>query len=166
MQIVVNIFAGNGSETYASDHQERNPAQAAICCQRRSFHPCGAGGRGGHGPPFWFVGEGSEPPGLDARRDNKRGYSPEVIIGQLIYARCSGGGCLSDSEALNDDPLARELFGVDRFADQSPGGGMAAGADGGKRRRLEAVVARVGPVGVAAGGAGKASACRAAGSFL
>lgn len=56
---------------------------------------------------------------LDPRTDKKRGYGPEVIIGQLIYALCSGGGCLSDSEALNDDPLARELFGVGKFADQS-----------------------------------------------
>lgn len=56
---------------------------------------------------------------LDPRTDRKRGYSPEVILGQLIYALCSGGGCLSDSEALNDDPLARELFGVGKFADQS-----------------------------------------------
>jgi Transposase DDE domain group 1 len=56
---------------------------------------------------------------LDRRKDQKRGYSPEVIIGQLIYALCSGGGCLSDSEALNDDPLARQLFGVKKFADQS-----------------------------------------------
>jgi hypothetical protein len=57
--------------------------------------------------------------GLDPRKDKKRGYGPEVIVGQLIYALCSGGGCLSDSEALNDDPLARELFGVGKFADQS-----------------------------------------------
>jgi hypothetical protein len=56
---------------------------------------------------------------LDPRKDRKRGYSPEVIVGQLIYALCSGGGCLSDSEALNDDPLAQELFGVEKFADQS-----------------------------------------------
>jgi hypothetical protein len=56
---------------------------------------------------------------LDPRKDRKRGYSPEVIIGQLIYALCSGGGCLSDSEALNEDPLARELFGVKKFAGQS-----------------------------------------------
>jgi hypothetical protein len=56
---------------------------------------------------------------LDPRKDKKRGYGPEVIIGQLIYALCSGGGCLSDSEALNEDPLARELFGVGKFADQS-----------------------------------------------
>jgi len=58
-------------------------------------------------------------PGLDPRKDQRRGYGPEVIVGQLIYALCSGGGCLSDSEALNDDPLARELFGVGKFADQS-----------------------------------------------
>jgi hypothetical protein len=56
---------------------------------------------------------------LDPRKDKKRGYGPEVIMGQLIYALCSGGGCLSDSEALNEDPLARELFGVGKFADQS-----------------------------------------------
>lgn len=56
---------------------------------------------------------------LDPRKDRQRGYSPEVIVGQLIYALCSGGGCLSDSEALNDDPLARQLFGVGKFADQS-----------------------------------------------
>ena len=56
---------------------------------------------------------------LDPRRDKSRGYSPEVIIAQLIYALCEGGGCLSDSESLNDDPIARELFGVKKFADQS-----------------------------------------------
>ena len=38
---------------------------------------------------------------LDPRTDKKRGYGPEVIVGQLIYALCSGGGCLSESEALN-----------------------------------------------------------------
>jgi len=56
---------------------------------------------------------------FDPRKERKRGFGPEVIVGQLIYALCSGGGCLSDSEALNDDPLARELFGVGKFADQS-----------------------------------------------
>lgn len=58
-------------------------------------------------------------PCLDPRRDRRRGFGPEVIVGQLIYALCSGGGCLSDSEALNDDPLAREVFGVGKFADQT-----------------------------------------------
>ena len=44
---------------------------------------------------------------LDPRKDRTRGYGPEVIAGQLIYALCSGGGCLSDSEALNNDALRR-----------------------------------------------------------
>jgi len=56
---------------------------------------------------------------LDPRKDKRRGYGPEVIIGQLIYALCTGNGCLSDSEALNKDRLAVELFGVKKFADQS-----------------------------------------------
>jgi len=58
-------------------------------------------------------------PCLDPRKDRQRGFGPEVIVGQVIYALCSGGGCLSDSEALNNDPLARELFGVKKFADQT-----------------------------------------------
>ena len=39
---------------------------------------------------FWAVGKGA--PGLeclDPRKTRKRGYSPEVILGQLIYALCS-----------------------------------------------------------------------------
>ena len=56
---------------------------------------------------------------LDPRKDKRRGFGSEVIVGQLIYALCSGGGCLSDSEALNEDPLAREVFGVKKFADQT-----------------------------------------------
>jgi hypothetical protein len=56
---------------------------------------------------------------VDPRRDKQRGYGPEVIIGPLLYALCSGGGCLSDSETLNEDRPARELFGVSKFADQS-----------------------------------------------
>lgn len=67
---------------------------------------------------------------LDPRKDQRRGYGPEVITGQLIYALCSGGGCLSDSEALNDDPLARELFGVEKFADQSQVGEWLRGQTG------------------------------------
>lgn len=56
---------------------------------------------------------------LAPRKDRRRGFGPEVIAGQLIYALCSGGGGLSDSEALNDDPPARERFGVGKFADQT-----------------------------------------------
>lgn len=58
-------------------------------------------------------------PALDPRRDKRRSFGQEVIVGQLIYAPCSGGGYLSDSKALNDDPLARAVFGVNKFADQT-----------------------------------------------
>jgi hypothetical protein len=40
-------------------------------------------------------------------------------MGQFISALCSGDGCLPDREALNDDPLARDLLGVSKFTDQS-----------------------------------------------
>lgn len=49
---------------------------------------------------------------LDPRKDRRRGYSPAVIVGRIIYSLCAGGGCLSDSEALDGDPLAKKLFGV------------------------------------------------------
>lgn len=56
---------------------------------------------------------------LDPRRDRTRGFGPEVVAGQLIAALCSGGTALVDSERLNDDPLAKQLFGVAKFADES-----------------------------------------------
>ncbi|MCX8090711.1 MAG: hypothetical protein N3I86_07220 [Verrucomicrobiae bacterium] len=46
-------------------------------------------------------------PCLDPRRDKRRGYSPEVIVGQLIYALCSGGAvcptarCIAPCCAIN-----------------------------------------------------------------
>ena len=67
----------------------------------------------------WDVDQCAKLTVLDPRKDRRRGYSPTVIVGQISYALCSGGGCLSDSEALNDDPLAKELFGVAKFADPS-----------------------------------------------
>ena len=56
---------------------------------------------------------------LDPRRDRSRGYSAEVIAGQVVYALCSGGVGVVDAERLNDNPLAKELFGVGKFADES-----------------------------------------------
>jgi hypothetical protein len=56
---------------------------------------------------------------LDPRRDRSRGFAPEVIAGQIIAALCSGGTSLVDSERLNADPLAKQLFGVTKFADES-----------------------------------------------
>ena len=56
---------------------------------------------------------------LDPRRDRSRGFGPEVIAGQIIAALCSCGTSLVDSERLNADPLAKQLFGVPKFADES-----------------------------------------------
>lgn len=56
---------------------------------------------------------------LDPRKRTGRGYGPEVIVSQILYALCSGGTGLTDTERLNEDALAKELAGVKRFADQS-----------------------------------------------
>ena len=58
-------------------------------------------------------------PGLDPRTRTTHGYSPELIVAQLLYSFCSGGASLADAERLNDEPLARQLARVARFADQS-----------------------------------------------
>ncbi len=58
-------------------------------------------------------------PGLDARVRTTHGYSPELIVGQMLYSLCSGGSSLADAERLNDEPLARQLARVQRFADQT-----------------------------------------------
>jgi len=57
--------------------------------------------------------------GLDRRVRKSRGYGPEVMLSQLIYAFVSGGDSLADCEKLNDDPLAKRLAGVTRFADET-----------------------------------------------
>lgn len=56
---------------------------------------------------------------LDPRRRKSRGYSPEVIVAQLIYSFTSGGVSLADAEELNQEPLAKLLARVGSFADQS-----------------------------------------------
>jgi hypothetical protein len=58
-------------------------------------------------------------PGIDPRRRTTHGYSPELIVAQLLYSFCSGGASLADAERLNDEPLARQLARVKRFADQT-----------------------------------------------
>jgi hypothetical protein len=58
-------------------------------------------------------------PGLDPRVRVTHGYSPEVIVAQLLYCFCTGGASLADAERLNDEPLARQLARVARFADQT-----------------------------------------------
>jgi len=58
-------------------------------------------------------------PGLDPRTRTSHGYSPELIVAQLLYCFCSGGSSLADAERLNDEPLARQMAGVEKFADQT-----------------------------------------------
>jgi hypothetical protein len=58
-------------------------------------------------------------PGIDPRLRTTHGYSPELIVGQLLYCLCSGGASLADAERLNDEPLVRELARVPHFADQT-----------------------------------------------
>jgi hypothetical protein len=58
-------------------------------------------------------------PGLDPRTRTTHGYSPELIVAQLLYSFCSGGASLADAERLNDEPLVRQLARVAKFADQT-----------------------------------------------
>lgn len=58
-------------------------------------------------------------PGLDPRTRTTHGYSPELLVAQLLYCLCSGGASLADAERLNDEPLVRELARVKKFADQT-----------------------------------------------
>jgi hypothetical protein len=57
-------------------------------------------------------------PGIDPRVRTTHGYSPELIVAQLLYCFCSGGASLADAERLNDEPLARQLARAKKFADQ------------------------------------------------
>lgn len=58
-------------------------------------------------------------PGLDPRTRTSHGYSPELLVAQLLYSFCSGGSSLADAERLNEEPLARQLARVEKFADQT-----------------------------------------------
>ena len=58
-------------------------------------------------------------PGLDPRTRTTHGYSPELLVAQLLYSFCSGGASLADAERLNDEPLVRQLARVEKFADQT-----------------------------------------------
>ena len=58
-------------------------------------------------------------PGIDPRVRTTHGYSPELMVAQLLYSFCSGGASLADAERLNDEPLARPLARVQQFADQT-----------------------------------------------
>ena len=56
---------------------------------------------------------------MDPRTRTTHGYSPELIVAQFLYSFCSGGASLADAERLHDEPLARQLARVEKFADQT-----------------------------------------------
>lgn len=56
---------------------------------------------------------------MDPRTDRSRGFSPEVIVAQLIFTLCSGGTCLADAERLAKDQALGRLLGLERLADES-----------------------------------------------
>ena len=58
-------------------------------------------------------------PGLDPRTRTSHGYSPERLVAQLLYSFCSGRASLADAERLNDEPRARQLARMEKFADQT-----------------------------------------------
>jgi hypothetical protein len=58
-------------------------------------------------------------PGLDPRTRTTHGYSPELIVAQLLYCFWTGGASLADAERLNQEPLVRQLARVAHFADQT-----------------------------------------------
>jgi len=58
-------------------------------------------------------------PGIDPRVRPSHGYAPERIVAQFLYSFCSGGASLADAERLDEEPLARQLARVERFADQT-----------------------------------------------
>ena len=56
---------------------------------------------------------------FDPRKDRSRGFSPEVILAQLIFSFCSGGVSLADAGRLGGDKALGKLLGLDRWADES-----------------------------------------------
>ena len=56
---------------------------------------------------------------LDPRQRTGSGFGPDAIVAQLLYSFVVGGASLADAERLEEDPLARRLAGMARFADES-----------------------------------------------
>lgn len=119
---MVDLGDGDWSGFHAGDQQEGESVAVGVWGEPGANDSHGLGGRGGDGLALRAVGKDPRAAELETTAGTAVGYSPEVIVGQSIYALCSGGGCLSDSEGLNEDPLALELLGVERFAYQSQAG--------------------------------------------
>jgi hypothetical protein len=60
-------------------------------------------------------------PQLDPRRDRRHGFSPEVLVAQIVLSLCTGGAGLSDAEELfrGAHPVVNQLTGIERGADAS-----------------------------------------------
>lgn len=58
-------------------------------------------------------------PLLDHRTDKSRGFSPEVIIAQIVFTLCTGGINMEDAGRLAGDTALGQLLGLPRMADAS-----------------------------------------------
>jgi len=73
-------------------------------------------------------------PLLDPRKDKSRGFSPEMIVAQLVFSFCSGGTSLSDAGRLGSDKALGELLGMERWAEETTiGEWLRAQSDAGLR---------------------------------
>jgi len=72
-------------------------------------------------PDGWAVGEAAPTSLSGPARGSAAWLRTGVRHRPVDLCVVFGGGCLSDSEALNDNPLARKLFDVAKFAEQSQG---------------------------------------------
>ena len=58
-------------------------------------------------------------PLLDHRTDKSRGFSPEVLVAQIILSFCTGGINIEDAGRLAGDTALGQLVGLPRMADAS-----------------------------------------------
>jgi len=77
---------------------------------------------------------------IDPRKDTSRGFSPEVIVAQLVFSFCSGGVSLSDAGRLGNDKALGQLLGMDRWADDTTIGEWLRAQDAFGLRRFQELV--------------------------
>ena len=58
-------------------------------------------------------------PLLDHRTDKSRGFSPEVLVAQILFSFCTGGINIEDTGRLAADTALGQLLGLPRMADAS-----------------------------------------------
>lgn len=79
---------------------------------------------------------------LDLRKKKTHGFSPELIVAQLVFSLCSGGAGLSDAEELfrGAHPALNKLLGVTRGADASTLGEWLRGQNEAGIRALQELI--------------------------